>query len=265
MAELLAETTAVHVPGFPQFLREIWDHLYPGAPPPTYHVYHNRLDRLTSGFTATVRLRLLPVSAGIEHGLTSGVCTQASRAIQEAAGDAIVFLRTYDSVMRQCTRYVYFPRLDLDNGDILFPHPGNSSPALTSLLQYTTLLHQYLHITLLQLASLRANVALAEMTRASGHPPRLPTFRLSSLEQIRRGLARHSSPAAPTPPSRTRSSATHYYSHTSAVRSQRRRVQAAEPQSYSGDSRDDRASPDYSPAEEPLDTTTPATPLEMEF
>ena len=100
MAELLAETTAVHVPGFPQFLREIWDHLYPGAPPPTYHVYHNRLDRLTSEFTATVRLRPLPVSAGIEHGLTSGVCTQASRAIQEAAGDAILFLRTVDPVMK---------------------------------------------------------------------------------------------------------------------------------------------------------------------
>ena len=74
MAELLAETTAVYVPGFPQFLREIWDHLYPGAPPPTYH---NRLDRSTSEFTATVHLRPEPVPAGIEHALTSGVSTQA--------------------------------------------------------------------------------------------------------------------------------------------------------------------------------------------
>ena len=73
--ELLAETTAVHVSGFPQFLWEIWDHIYPGSPPPTYHVYHNRLDRVTSEFTATVRLRPEHVSAGIEHGLTSGVYT----------------------------------------------------------------------------------------------------------------------------------------------------------------------------------------------
>ena len=149
MAELLAETTAVHVPGFPQFLREIWDHLYPGAPPPTYHVYHNRLDRLTSEFTATVRLRPLPVSAGIEHGLTSGVCTQASRAIQEAAGDAILFLRTVDPVMKQCTRYAFFPRLALDNGDTLFPNPGDPSSPLSALIQYTTYLHQHLHTTLL--------------------------------------------------------------------------------------------------------------------
>ena len=147
---------------------------------------------------------------------------------------------------------------------------GDPSSPLSALIQYTTYLHQYLHTTLLQFASLRANVALAEMTRASGsgvpsRPPRLPTFRLSSLEQIRRGIARYSSSTAPTPPSRTRSSAAHYYSRFTPVRSQRRRVQAAEPQSYSGDSCDGRASPDYSPAEEPLDTATPATPLEMEF
>ena len=268
MAELLDETTAVYVPGFPQLLREIWGHLYPGSRPPTYHVYHHRLDKNTAEFTTTVRLRPQPLSAGVEHGLTSGVCAQASRAIQEAAGDAILFLRTVDPVMRQCTRYIYFPRLAVDSGDTLFPNPGDLSSPLSALIQYTTHLHQYLHTTLLQLASLRANVALAEITRASGpstpaRPPSLPTFRLSSLEQIRRGLARHSSSTAPTPPPRTRS-APYLYSHTSPVRSQRRRVQA-EPQSHSGDSRDDRASPDYSPAEEPLDTTTPATPLEMEF
>jgi hypothetical protein len=65
MAELFAETTVAHVPGFPQFLREVWDHLYPGTPPPTYRVYYNRLDRSTSEFTATVHLRpepSLPVS-----------------------------------------------------------------------------------------------------------------------------------------------------------------------------------------------------------
>ena len=158
-------------------------------------MYHNRLDRATAEFTATVRLRPQPVSAGIEHGLTSGVCTQASRAIQEAAGDAIMFLRTVDPVMKQCTRYAYFPRLALDNGDILFPNPGDPSSPLSALIQYTTYLHQYLHTTLLQFASLRANVALAEMTRASGsgtssRSPRLPTFRLSSLEQIGRASCR---------------------------------------------------------------------------
>ena len=263
MAELLAETTAMHVPGFPQFLREIWGHLYPDSPLPIYHLYQNRLDRATTEFYATVRLRPQPLSTGVEHGLTSGVCTQASRAIQEAAGDAILFLRTVDPVMRQCTRYIYFPRLAVDNGDTLFPNPGDTSSPLYALIQYTTHLHQYLHTTLLQFASLRANVALAEMTRASGHPSRLPTFRLGSLELMRRGLARRSTSPAPTPPPRTRS-ATYFYSHTSPVRSQRRRVQAASPPP-SGDPRDDRASPDYSPAEEPLDTTTPATPLEMEF
>ena len=127
MAELFVETTAVHITGFPQFLREIWDHLYPGAPPPTYRVYHNRLDRSTSEFTATVHLRPEPATAGSSHALTSSVTTQATRAVQEAAGDAILFLRTFDPVMRRCTRYAYFPRLDLDRGDILFPNPGDSS------------------------------------------------------------------------------------------------------------------------------------------
>jgi hypothetical protein len=50
--------------------------------------------------------------------------------------------------MKQCTRYAYFPRLDLDNGDILFPNPGDPSSPLTALLQYTTLLHQYVYINL---------------------------------------------------------------------------------------------------------------------
>ena len=149
------------------------------------------------------------------------------------------------------------------------PNPGDPSSSLTALLQYTTFLHQYLHITLLQFASLRANVALAEMTRASGAgtsrpPPRLPTFTHSSLEQIRRGIARFSAPHVPSPPPRTRSSATHYYPRSTPVRSQRRRVRA-DPPSYSGDSRDGRASPDYSPAEEGIDLIPPATPLEMEF
>ena len=132
MAELFAETTAVHIPGFPQFLREIWDQLYPDAPPPTYRVHHNRLDSSTSQFTATAYLRPEPVTAGSSHALTSGVTTQATRAVQEAAGDAILFLRTFDPVMRQCTRYAYFPRLDLDTADILFPNPGDPSSPLSA-------------------------------------------------------------------------------------------------------------------------------------
>ena len=133
--QLFAETTAVHIPGFPQFLREIWDHLYPGSPPPTYRVFYSRPDGGTSEFTATVHLRTEPsVTMAYGHAVTSAVSTQVTRAIQEAAGDAIVYLRTYDPVMRQCTRYVYFPRLDLDNGDVLFPNPGDPTSALTSLL-----------------------------------------------------------------------------------------------------------------------------------
>ena len=171
--------------------------------------------------------------------------------------------------MRRCTRYAYFPRIDLDRGDILFPDPGDSSSPLSAILQYTTLLHQYLHVTLLQFASLRANLTLAEMTRASGagtsrRPRRLRTFTHSSLEQIRRGIARFSPSPTPTIPSRTRSSAAHYYSRFTPVRSQRRRSRA-DPPSYSGDSRDDRASPGYCRTEEAIDTTTLATPLEMEF
>jgi len=269
MAELFAETTALHITGFPQFLREIWDHLYPGTPPPTYRVFYNRLDRSTSEFTATVHLRPAPLSSGVIHALTSGVTTQATRAIQEVAGDAILFLRTYDPVMIQCTRYAYFPRLDLDNGDMVFPNPGNPSSPLTALIQYTTLLHQYLHVTLLQFASLRANVAMAEMTRAAGagtslHPPRLPTFTHSSLEQIRRAIARFSPPRAPTPPLRTRLSTARYRSRFTPVGLQRRRVRADTPPD-SADSRVGRATPDRSPETEGIDLLPPATPLEMEF
>ena len=161
------------------------------------------------------------------------------------------------------------PRFDLDSGDILFPNPGGPSSPLSAILLYTTLLHQYLHVTLLQFYSLRANLALAKMTRASGAgasrvPPRLPTFTHSSLEQIRRGIARFSPSPTPTTPTRSRSSAAHYYSRFTPVRSQRRRIRA-DPPSYSGDSRDDPASPGYSRTEEVIDTATPTTPLEMEF
>ena len=140
--EFFAETSAVHVPGFPQFLREVWEHLYPSSPPPIYRVFYNRPNGSASEFTATVHLHPETVSNEIVHDITSGVTTQVTRAIQEVAADAIIFLRTYNPVMRQCTRYVYFPRLDLENGDVLFPSPGDPRSALTALLQYTNLLHQ---------------------------------------------------------------------------------------------------------------------------
>ena len=272
--EFFTETTAVHVPGFPQYLAEIWDHLYPGSTPPIYRVFYNRPDGGATEFVATVHLRSEPRADGNVQAVTSGVSTQATRAIQEAAGDAIVFLRTYDPVMRQCTRYVYFPRLDLANGDVLFPNPGDTSSALTAILRYTTLLHQYLHVTLLQFASLRANVAMAEMARASGagssrHPPRFPTFTRSSLDQIRRGLIPTPAPHGSPPPFSTRSSTTRHFARFTPVRptgsrAQRRRVRADTP-TRSGDSRGDLASPDYSPEGEDIDIIAPATPLEMEF
>ena len=238
-------------------------------------MFYSRPDGGTSEFTATVHLRTEPsVTMAYGHAVTSAVSTQVTRSIQEAAGDAIVYLRTYDPVMKQCTRYVYFPRLDLDNGDVLFPNPGDPTSALTSLLQYTTLLHQYLHITLVQFASLRASMAMTQMTRASGassssHPPQLPTFTRSSLDQIRGGLAPTPTPPVASPPFRTRSSTTRYFSRftpvrTPRARNRRRRVRdATSPRSR--DSRGDRASPDYSLEGESIDSIAPATPLEMEF
>ena len=100
MPDVLTETIAEHVPSFPQFLCEIWDHLYPGSPPPTYHVFYNRPEGAASDFTATVHFRPEPVANGICHAISSSVTAYTTRAIQEAAGDAIVFLRTYNSVMK---------------------------------------------------------------------------------------------------------------------------------------------------------------------
>ena len=67
-------------------------------------MYHNRLDGSTLEFTATGHMRPEPVAVGSSPALTSGVSTQATRAVQEAAGDAILFLRTFDPVMKRCTR-----------------------------------------------------------------------------------------------------------------------------------------------------------------
>ena len=41
--------------------------------------------------------------------------------------------------------------MDWGSGDVLFPNPGNPTPELTTLLQYTSYLHQYLHDTLPQI------------------------------------------------------------------------------------------------------------------
>jgi len=251
--EFFAETTAAHIPGFPQFLREIWDHLYPGSAPPTYRVFYERPNGSVSEFTATVHLRPKSSPVGISHTITSGTATQLTRAVQEAAGAAVIFLRTHDPVMRRCTRYVYFPRVDLNNGEVFFPSQGDPTSALTSLLRYTTLLHQYLNDTLYQFASLRANLAgagRARAHRASSHRPTpFTTFTHSSLDRIRRRISPAPATRVPSPPFSTSGSTAHYYSHFTPVRSQRRRVRADTP-SYSADSRDGRASPDYSPEED---------------
>ena len=144
--KLPVETPALNVPGMPQFLREIWAHLHLSSPSPTYRVLCSRRDGTYSEFIATVYLRTEPVDRGHTYALSSSITHQVNRAIQEAAADVIILLRTHDPRMKKCTRYVHLPRLDLGNGDVLFPNPGNPSPELTTLLQYTSYLHQYLQI-----------------------------------------------------------------------------------------------------------------------
>jgi len=167
-SELLVETTAMYVSGMPQFLREIWSHLYPTAPSPKYRVFSTRLGRTHSEFTATVYLRTEPVSQGHKYTFSSGPSHQVTGAIQEAANNAIVLLRTHDPIMENCTRYAYFPRLDLSSGETLFPIPEDPTSALACLLRYTYHLHEHLDDTLSQLDTLRAKLAAAEATIISG-------------------------------------------------------------------------------------------------
>ena len=132
------------------------------------------LFRSRTEYTTTVCLDAHPGTDGPSYALSSGITNQVARALQEVSGDALVLLRTHDPVMKVCTRYVYFPRLDLSNGDVLFPNPGDTTPALTSLLQYTSHLHQYLQDTLLRMAVLRAHLTSAEAVRAPGAVPPRP-------------------------------------------------------------------------------------------
>ena len=132
--ELPVEAPALNVPGMPQFLHEILAHLYPSSPSPTYRVLCSRREGTHSEYTATVYLCASPVGRGHTYALSSGVHHQEIRAIQEVAADAIILLCTHDPLMKKCIRYVHLPRLDLSNGDALFPSPWYPSPELTTLL-----------------------------------------------------------------------------------------------------------------------------------
>ena len=74
-------------------------------------------------YTATVYLRAESVDRGNMYSLSSGITHLVNRAIQEAAVDAIILLRTHDPLMKKCVRYIHLPRLDLSNGDVFFPSP----------------------------------------------------------------------------------------------------------------------------------------------
>ena len=142
--ELLVETTAVHELGAVKFLHDTWGHLYPSAPPPKFRVFYSCSHGPRTEFTAAVYLNARPGADEPSYVLSSSITNQVTRALQEVSGDTLVFLRTHDPVMKVCTCYVYFPRLYLSNGYVLFPNPGGTTPAFTSLLQYTSHLHQYL-------------------------------------------------------------------------------------------------------------------------
>ena len=91
-SELLIETTAMHILGMPQFLREIWSHIYPTSPSPEYHVFITRLSKTHSQFTASVCLRTEPVSQGHKYTFSSEPSPNITGAIQEAAYNAITLL-----------------------------------------------------------------------------------------------------------------------------------------------------------------------------
>ena len=83
---LLARTTALTVPGAPPFLREIWTHLYPSAPPPEYRVFQDRpLGSVVSEFTATVTLVSGPDPNGPVYTFRSRIADRMTRVINEAA------------------------------------------------------------------------------------------------------------------------------------------------------------------------------------
>ena len=219
---LLARTTATTIPGAPQFLREIWTRLYPSAPPPDYRVFQDRpLGSCTYEFTATVILVSGSDPEDPVYTFRSRITDRMTRAIHEAAFDAIVLLRTFDAKMERDPRYSLLPTLDFADGSVHFAAPPDSEDSpITNLLHYTSLLEYYLHETLLSYAILRNDVVTANMARASGidtslfdppspgyHPDGAPHFlgasRRSTLEGFQEMLNRNSPRnASPPPPPR---------------------------------------------------------------
>ena len=267
MPELFAETTAEHISGFPQLLREIWSHLYPESAPPLYRVYFDRPTGTNSEFAATLVLRPEAGDPTVLHTLTSGVTAQVTRAIQEVAYDAITLIRTFDPIMGECSRYTHFPRLQMTTGDVIFPNPGDPEASLTTLIRYTALLHQYLHATLGQLASLRIDLATATRPRGVNTNSGFRSFSFpmstrGTLEYIRNSLAESSSRPPPTvAPLRP---AARRFTRIPIIRTRRRRGHPVAPPHTPGP-HDVPTPPDYSPAGMSYDPTTPATPFVDDF
>ena len=254
-SELLVETTAMHVPGMPQFLREIWSHLYPTSPPPKYSVFRTRLGVARSEFTATVCLRTKPVSQGHKYTFSSDPSHQVTGAIQEAAHNAIVLLRTHNPIMENCTRYFHFPRLDLSSGDTLLPIPED--PELACLFRYTYYLHEYLDDSLSQLDTLHAKLAAAETLGPGPFHQISPTQ--FTLGQLKKRPA--SAPARFAPFRNASANPSHMFpSTTPESRFQGCHIPTSLPSYTPGSS---VASIDTD--EGSIDTIPPATPLEVEF
>ena len=218
---LLARTTASTVPGAPPFLRKIWTRLYPSAPPPEYRVFQDRpLGSVTSEFTATVTLVSGPDPNGPVYTFRSRIMDRMTRAVNEAAFDAILILRTFDPEMDSDPRYSLFPRLDIEDGSIHYAPPalGPDSP-ISNFMRYASLLEYYLRESILAYAILRNDTATANLACASGvdisfldspvttPPPSGPsqfwgTSRRSTLESFQEMLHRDPSPPpSPPPPS----------------------------------------------------------------
>ena len=259
--ELLIETTAMNVPGMPQFLREIWSHLYPTSPLPKYSVSSTHLGRTRSEFTATVCLHTEPVSQGHKYTFSSDSSHQVTGAIQEAAHNAIVLLRTHNPIMENCTRYSHFPRLDLSSGDTLLPVPEDSTAELACLLRHTYYLHEYQDDTLSQLDTLHAKLVTAEAAIAAGpgsshqNPPFPSQPTRSTLGQLKKRPA--SAPARFSP---FFSASPMFPPSTPESRFQGCHIPTSLPSYTLGSSMSSIDTDEGS-----IDTIPPATPIEMEF
>ena len=213
MAEVLVETPATNVDGAPRLLRALWEYLHPDSPVPLYRVYHYRPTGSTREFSAAVHLVISPGSS--EHGqvIRSGVTTQLTRAIREAALDALVFLRTFDPVMSACTLFEHVPRLDLTTGNTFVSTRGLEDPPLSHLADFTTTVYQYLLETLSELSILRHELATMQLQRTlrlsrtflgEEFPPSLIHYPSaatphSTLNDLRRMLAANPTTVVPPP------------------------------------------------------------------